>query len=223
MKSGNKSDIPFFSVIICTYNRKTLITRALKSLVGQSENDWEAIIVDDGSTDNTYDTIKELLRSIDKIKYYKQDNQGSGAARNYGIQQSNGEWITFLDSDDEYSEEHLASIREEIDSNPEVEFFLGKTIIIGDPLVPDLNNSGSKIHIDNCKACGTFVIKRNVFDKIGLFPTLRFGEDNAFFKKAEKANTYIKELNKRTYIYHRDTDDSLCNNLTEKNGKTNYK
>ena len=88
------------SVIIPTFNRSNLISRAIKSVLNQTFKDFELIVVDDGSTDNT----EELVQSFHdtRIIYIKQKNQGPASARNTGILKSRGEYIAFLDSDDEW-------------------------------------------------------------------------------------------------------------------------
>ena len=210
MQKSNKSEFPFFSVIICTYNRVELISRALDSLINQTERDWECVIIDDGSDDDTKSVVEKYIQPDSRFCYYFQVNQGTGTARNHGIEKSCGKWITFLDSDDEYMPEHLASIRSEIEGNKGIEFFYGKANIIGSPYVPDLNNPDKLIHIDDCRVGGTFVINRSVIEKIGGFPALRFGEDYEFFNKAKQAGVEMKEMDKRTYLYYRDSGDTLC-------------
>jgi len=89
------------SVIIPTHNRASLVIEAIDSVIRQDiENCWiEIIVIDDGSTDNTKDVLKIY---DDKIRYIYQENQGAGVARNRGIEEARGEWISFLDSDDRW-------------------------------------------------------------------------------------------------------------------------
>ena len=92
---------PAVSVIIPTYNRENLIARSIQSVLCQSYEDLEVIVVDDGSEDKT----EELVRGLndERIKYIRlEENKGAGAARNVGIQESIGEFIAFQDSDDEW-------------------------------------------------------------------------------------------------------------------------
>lgn len=98
---------PDISVIITTYNRANFIDRAIKSVLNQIYQDFEIIIVDDGSTDNTEEIIKGYKdKRIIYIKHKK--NQGISAARNTRIKKSRGEYIAFLDSDDEWVPEKLS-------------------------------------------------------------------------------------------------------------------
>ena len=91
--------MPSVSVIIPTYNCARYIIEAIDSVVNQAYKDFEIIVVDDGSTDNTKLVLREYIES-GKIKYIYQDNMGPGAARTRGIQMSGGKYIAFLDSDD---------------------------------------------------------------------------------------------------------------------------
>jgi glycosyltransferase involved in cell wall biosynthesis len=94
------------SVIIPTYNREKLIIKAIDSVLRQTYQDFEILIIDDASTDNTGKVISDL--NNDKIKYYKLDkNSGQCVARNFGIKKSNAKYIAFLDSDDEWLPEKL--------------------------------------------------------------------------------------------------------------------
>jgi len=94
---------PTVSVIIPTYNRAHLVGRSIQSVINQTYQDFEIIVVDDGSTDNTEDIIKEFQKKDKRIKHIKHNkNKGGSAARNTGIRAARGEYIAFLDSDDEW-------------------------------------------------------------------------------------------------------------------------
>lgn len=95
----------FFSVVIPTYNRAAVIANAINSVLNQSFQDFELIIVDDGSTDDTESIVSRFCN--DKISYFKKINSGGSAARNFGIRIARGRYIAFLDSDDWFNENHL--------------------------------------------------------------------------------------------------------------------
>lgn len=92
------------SVIIPTYNRAALLRKTLESVLDQTFQDFEIIVVDDGSTDRTENTIEHLVKErpaqSERIRYFFQQNQGKSVALNYGLSEARGEWIAFLDSDD---------------------------------------------------------------------------------------------------------------------------
>jgi glycosyltransferase involved in cell wall biosynthesis len=101
---------PEVSVVIPTYNRATSIVRSLESLRAQTFNEWECIVVDDGSTDNTSEVLEHFCTRDDRFSFYKRGTdrkKGANACRNIGIEHARGNFITFLDSDDEYLPNHI--------------------------------------------------------------------------------------------------------------------
>jgi glycosyltransferase involved in cell wall biosynthesis len=100
---------PFFSVVIPVYNRADVLGEAIRSVLAQTEQDFEVIVVDDGSTDDP----ARSLESFDdpRIRFHRQVNRGGGAARNAGIDLAQGRFIAFLDSDDAHLPDHLATMR----------------------------------------------------------------------------------------------------------------
>lgn len=100
-----------FSIILPTYNRSYLISKAIKSVIDQTFQNWELIIIDDGSSDSTKEVVERFVKADNRIIYLYQKNQERSAARNNGIQNSKGEYICFLDSDDIYHESHLEEFK----------------------------------------------------------------------------------------------------------------
>lgn len=105
----------FYSVVIPSYNRAHLIAETIKSVQEQTFQDFEIIVVDDGSTDNTDHIIAGL--NDPRIRYLKQKNGGATRARNTGIKAAKGRYIAFLDSDDFFVAEHLALAAPVLESN----------------------------------------------------------------------------------------------------------
>jgi glycosyltransferase involved in cell wall biosynthesis len=99
------ANAPAVSVVIATYNRAHLIAETLESILGQRFQDFEIIVVDDGSTDNTREVVS---RYAGRVRYIHQNNRGPSAARNSGVRQARGSWISFQDSDDLSAPNHLA-------------------------------------------------------------------------------------------------------------------
>lgn len=93
------------SIVIPTYNRSHLIEKTILSVLKQSEKDFEVIIVDDGSTDNTEEVVSKYLS--DNFRYFKIENSERGAARNFGTRQATGEYVNWFDSDDEMLPNHV--------------------------------------------------------------------------------------------------------------------
>ncbi|MBW2201180.1 MAG: glycosyltransferase family 2 protein [Deltaproteobacteria bacterium] len=113
---GKKEKIPLVSVIIPTYNRGWIIQEAIDSVLAQDFSDFELIVVDDGSTDNTLDIIRSYSEDI---IFLRQPNKGVSAARNQGITSSAGHLIAFLDSDDLWFPEKLTIQVDFLHSHPD--------------------------------------------------------------------------------------------------------
>ena len=109
--------MPFFSIIIPVYNRSLFIKDAINSIQNQTFEDWECIVIDDGSTDESSLVVKKIIEADNRIQYIYQENSERSVARNNGIRNSKGQYICFLDSDDSYLENHLQVLYNEIKIN----------------------------------------------------------------------------------------------------------
>lgn len=204
---------PFFSVIIAVYNREFLITRALESLLNQDFKNWEAIIIDDCSTDMTLNSVKPFLSDKRLELISTETNSGVAKARNIGIKESTGNFITFLDSDDEYKSNHLKS-RYNLLKNSEIDLLHGGVEIIGDNFVPDKNDLTKMIKLKDCVIGGTFFINSSLNERLKLFDeTTTYSEDSKMFEIFEQNDLQITKTSLKTYIYHRDSEDSICNSV----------
>lgn len=102
--------MPRVSIILPVYNKEEYLDTTLSLLISQSFQDWELIIVDDGSTDNSSKIVRKYALSDSRIKTISQENRGVSAARNQGISNASGEWIWFVDADDVPNKEFLCNI-----------------------------------------------------------------------------------------------------------------
>jgi glycosyltransferase involved in cell wall biosynthesis len=107
--------MPFFSIIIPTYNRAHFIGSAIESVIQQTFYDWELIVIDDGSTDHTEKVVKSFIDN--RMKYFYQQNVERSSARNNGILKTTGQFICFLDSDDIWLPNHLQTVLEAVREN----------------------------------------------------------------------------------------------------------
>ncbi|WP_291325483.1 glycosyltransferase family A protein [Desulfovibrio sp. UCD-KL4C] len=121
------------SVVIPLFNQGHYLEEAVTSVVRQTWTNWEIIIINDGSTDNSYDTAKELLEKLNdsRIKLITQKNRGKGGTRNRGIKESNGEFVVTLDSDDMITPDYLAVSVNLMRTNPRVAWITPKTLVFG--------------------------------------------------------------------------------------------
>jgi glycosyltransferase involved in cell wall biosynthesis len=201
---------PFFTVIVCTYNRASLLPRALQSLLTQTETDWEAIIVDDGSSDDTYSVAMQFQEQNKQFRYMRHRNSGVGYSRTAGIYAAFGRYCTFLDSDDEYLSEHLATRRTILEALQGVDILHGGAEIIGNPYVADRFDASKQIHISECVMEGTMVLRREAALRLGGFGMERYGEGAALMERAQTLGLVIATTDFSTYRYDRTTSDSLC-------------
>lgn len=205
------------SVIISLFNRKKFIKRAIDSVLAQSYKNFEIIIVDDGSTDKPEKIIFPLLQKKSRIKYIKHSNRGPALTLNEGMRLSSGDFITFLDSDDEYKKDHLKERIKYLAKNPKIDLTYSNAVIIGkekDMYVPDARNKKKLIHLNDCIIGGTFFGKRKVFEELKGFRDI-YAYDFDFHKRALK-KFRIAKLDIPTYIYYRNTPDSLLTTLKNK-------
>lgn len=159
------------SITIPTYNRSHLISRAIESIKNQTFKNWELFIVDDGSTDNTEEVIAPFLED-NRIQFIKKENSGAAHSRNVGVEKAQGEYITFLDSDDEAKPDWLEKIIAVINKNSPAMVCCGCEIVDheGNLLTINLPESKPAFFGDQDYKMtngGVFAIERQLFLNIG--------------------------------------------------------
>lgn len=212
---------PLVSIILCTYNRAHLVKRAIASVLTQSYCNWELIIVDDGSADDTGHVVMPLVKADKRITYFYHANQGLARSRNIGIALAAGEHTTFIDSDDEYRKQHLSVRIEAMERRPSPALIHGGIEYVGPvgkQCVPDARCPDKKIHLRDCYAGGTFFGRTSVFRSLKGFRDLPFAMDLDFVQRMRKKALKITHVQERTYRYHLDTDHRLCD-LYEQGGE----
>jgi len=107
--------VPKVSVIIPTYNRGYIVKQAIDSILAQSFTDFEVLVIDDGSTDNTKAVVQ--LVADERVSYFYKENGGVSSARNWGLSKASGQYIAFLDSDDIWPERFLEVMTERLNEN----------------------------------------------------------------------------------------------------------
>ena len=182
--------MPKVSIIIPTYNRANFLPRTIKSVLNQTFQDFELIIVDDCSTDNTQEVVKEFQKKDDRIRYIRLDKNSGAPAhpRNVGIQNARGNFISFLDSDDECFPEKLEKQLELFEKGPADLGFVGCNAlmveekngkILKEIKLPSFlkRNTFEKL-LEHCFMNISVLIKSRVLDNVGLFDeNLKFAED----------------------------------------------
>jgi glycosyltransferase involved in cell wall biosynthesis len=122
---------PVVSVVLPSFNRAAFLPEAFASIQAQTFTDWELIVVDDGSTDDTRRVVSELAaRSPRPVQYHVQDNQGPAGARNTGARLACGRYLAFFDSDDLWLPHHVADCVAALDANPDVDWVYGSCRVV---------------------------------------------------------------------------------------------
>ena len=121
---------PFFSVVIPVFNRAASLARAIESVRAQTFQDFEIVVVDDGSADDPRAVADSFADP--RLRYFRQTNAGGGAARNHGIDEARGEFIAFLDSDDVFLPRHLASMHRLLEGTTRIVGFARVRVDRGD-------------------------------------------------------------------------------------------
>jgi glycosyltransferase involved in cell wall biosynthesis len=182
----------------------------------QDFQDFELIIIDDGSKENNRESLMDYVEQYeDKITYIRHSNRGQSASVNRGVLYSQGEYITILDSDDEYKPNHLSTCLREI-NGADLICSTTETIVDSDNdyYVPDKNDQTKLIHLDEVIMFGTLFGLKKVFTSID-FKT-GFAADSDFYEQATQLFN-VKKLDLRTYVYHRNIPNSICANIKKSN------
>lgn len=172
-----------FSVICPVYNSAGFISRTLESVFSQVSSNFELIVVDDGSDDNSVEVVRNLsLKFAQKevdVRLIEIPHSGPGRARNIGVQAAHNEWIAFIDSDDTWEKDKLDCVEQEISKNPDVNFFCNAEYHV--------NDAGEKRYVDysrhalsekplkfqlynrNLFSTSAVVVRKAILDEFGLF------------------------------------------------------
>ena len=193
------TETPFFSVIIPAYNREIFLKKSVDSVLAQTFMDFELIIIDDGSTDNTPEVISSYKDK--RLIHIQQQNSGVSNARNKGLTNAKGSFIAFLDSDDWWTENKLERTREFIEQFPDIMIFHTEEIWYrNNKLLEQLKKHKKPSGFVYkhalplcCISISTAVIGQDVFKDIGTFDeTLEACEDYDFWLRA--VNKYKVKL-----------------------------
>jgi len=198
------------SVLMAVFNTEFhFIKRAIDSVLEQDFQDFELIIIDDGSKGNDRKSLLEYVEKYeDKIVYIRHSNRGQAKSINRGVLISVGEFITILDSDDEYKPFHLSACLQEME---DVDLICSTTETVVNSLddyyVPDKNDLSKPIHLDDAILFGTLFGHQKVFKSINFEGG--FAADSAFYERAQ-IQFRAKKVFQKSYIYYRNNPNSTC-------------
>lgn len=212
-----------YSVVIPLFNKEKHIKRAIKSVLNQTIKNFELLIVDDGSTDNSLKEAKKIIDS--RVRIIKQENMGVSAARNKGINEARNNFIGFLDADDEWKPNFLTTIEELIKNFPKAGAYATSYYIkIKDGIVkkPPCEQFFSKkwqgILDDYFKyaingpiiTASSVVVPKEVFVKVGYFPLgIKKGEDLEMWRRIAIIFDIVYS-NRSCAVYHLDATNRAC-------------
>lgn len=192
---------PLISLIIPTYNRAHLIGETLNSIIAQVYTNWECIVVDDGSTDDTETLLESYCKKETRIKFYKRPldrPKGANACRNYGLEVSKGTYINWFDSDDIMYPDFLQVKIMELLSHPQKDFVVGRGVNrYADGSKKELsvrNNRTKALNHNNFVLFEVFwithdfLVKRSSIGSVRFDETLQSGQDYNFFVKVLAIN-----------------------------------
>lgn len=197
---------PYFSIIIPTYNRAHLIGKTLETVLQQRFTDFEVLVVDDGSKDNTAEVVRGFADS--RVQYFRKDNGERGAARNFGARHAKGTYLNFFDSDDLMYANHLEAARRWIETqgNPEI-FHLGYDFKTPegevtkkvDQLTGDV---GKMVRFDNFLSCNGVFVRRDI-------ALLSPFEENRALASAEDWELWVRLLSRYQLTYSNEITSSV--------------
>ncbi|ACS78634.1 glycosyl transferase family 2 [Maridesulfovibrio salexigens DSM 2638] len=160
------------SIVIPLFNQGHYLEEAVRSVLNQTYTNWEICIINDGSTDNSYEVAKELIERINdnRIRLLTQENRGKGATRNRGLNETDGEFVTTLDSDDMITPDYLASAVRMMRKNPRVGWVTPKTLVFGkDNHIAWGEEFNFLETIRACPSPSSSIVRRSALEEVGLF------------------------------------------------------
>jgi glycosyltransferase involved in cell wall biosynthesis len=209
------------SVVIPTYNSAAFLGAAIQSVLSQTYSDFEVVVVDDGSTDNTESVVHSFG---DQVCYVKQQNKGAGAARNHGIKRSRGEYVAFLDADDLWLPGKLGEQIPLLDRDPELGLVYSDWAVVpeqgevGPSYLRNLPAAGGYV-FDELVQCGFIltsgtIVRRSCLDDVGCFDeTLSIAQDYDLWLRI--CYRWKIALVNKPLVIKRNRDGNLSSNLTK--------
>ena len=207
-----------FTVIVCTYNYAHLLPDALRTLAAQTFQDFELLIVDDGSTDHTEEVVRQHSSRFQNCLYLKKAHSGLADTRNVAVREARGTHLAFLDADDFWSPRYLEAVRNRLESSPQAQLVFSNGLrILGDGLIhrqifprglPPLDGPLNSV-VNLFSLCTDFcpsgmVFLKSLYERIGSFDT-RFdqglGDDVDWVVRAVIAGAYCVRIDQKLFLY----------------------
>lgn len=234
-KSVKEVKEELLSIVIPSYNHALYISDAIKSVINQTYQNWELIIVDDGSKDNSIEIIEKFVQKDSRIQLVVQENAGAHNAINRGLDMSKGKYLAVLNSDDIYEKNRFSLMIDEMENNPEIGFMCSYITIINDrgkklgvkegwknmePWQvphPELSFKSTDSFKKNLlmtnftSTTSNFLFRRSLYEKIGGMRNLRFAHDWDFALRAAEV-TECKMIEKPLMQYRVHDSNTISSN-----------
>ena len=184
--SENMKETPLISVIIPVYNYARYLGEAIESVLGQTYQNLEVIVVDDDSTDQSGEVAESFAGR--GVRYCRQDHAGIGPARNKGVELAEGDFLAFLDADDRWPEEKLERQLRAFENDPALEMVFGQALQLQNGPAWEAGVRDKNPAVASAvpgMVAGTMLIKRDAFSRVGEFPgELKVGEFIDWYSRA---------------------------------------
>lgn len=214
---------PLISVVVPAYNAARFLAETLQSVLAQTYQNWELLIINDGSTDNTAEIAEQYRQHDRRIRLYSQPNQGVSAARNLGVELAQGELIAFLDADDRWLPEKLATHVGHLAANPSIGVSFAKvrylrangtpTSLIATASLVDIQ-SWDFIYANPTITTSNVVIRKEIFQQLrGFDPTMSYSEDMDLFFRILCNSSWKIEGIEPVLVEYRTQDNGLSSSL----------
>jgi len=206
---------PTFSILMPVYNHEDYVREALDSVLAQTDPDWEAIVIDDGSTDGTGAVVDDYATRDARIRVFHQENGGQGRALNAALRRATGEWICWLSSDDLFKPDKLATHRRYFEEDPDCRFFFTAFDVLQEDTgtvedgpaefnaPPESRWRLLRLLSHNYINGITICVHRAVFEAVGEFePRYRYAQDYDLYMRIMRSNR-ARFLEERTCVKRR--------------------
>lgn len=210
------------SIVIPAYNSSRYLPETIEHVLSQTFSDYEVLVINDGSTDNTAEIATRYSQQDSRVKLFSQNNQGLSGARNTGIQIAQGEYIAFLDSDDHWLPHKLAAHMDHFARLPNLGISFGRIEFMSFDGKPTRRFSNSRLvnltpkHLyyeNSIVTPSNAVIRRSVLEQIGLFDrTLRVWEDIDLFLRAASKGWKVEGID-QVLVRYRTNQAGLSSNF----------
>ncbi|MDD5431447.1 MAG: glycosyltransferase [Candidatus Omnitrophica bacterium] len=195
--------MPIFSVIIPVFNNAKYVSKAIESVLCQTLHDFEILVIDDGSTDNSFEIISQIAFKSKEVKLFKQNHKERAAARNLGISNSSGEYIAFLDSDDSWFPQKLEYDLDVFKKCPEASVVYSDAQVVTEVgRNAGIRHSGCYKRLKDKILCNNFLITSSVSIKKSCFNEVGFFNEDVNLSGSEDWEMWVRLSQRFNFVHN---------------------